>query len=174
MPGSVVLALFQELDRALSVEVQKGMMEETMHISDVMSKSVDLSTPDMKLREAALKMREDNVGALPVGENDRLIGMVTDRDIAVRGAVGDRPLDSVNVREVMSEKIYYCFEDEDLARAAELMAEHQVQRLPVLNRDKRLVGIIALADLARSGSEGEAAATKALVGISQPTGVPRQ
>lgn len=145
-----------------------------MQIQEIMTKTVDLADPNMKVRDAALKMREDNVGALPVGENDRLKGMVTDRDIVIRGLAGDRPADNTAVREVMSEGIYYCFEDEPLERAGELMAEHQVHRLPVLNRDKRLVGVVALADLARNGQDGIQAATKAIQGISKPTGAPRQ
>jgi CBS-domain-containing membrane protein len=80
-------------------------------------------------------------GPLPVGENDRLIGMVTDRDIAVRAVAEGKPA-SAKVRDVMSEKVFYCFDDNDVAESARLMSEHQVRRLPVLNRDKRLVGIV--------------------------------
>src|SRR5688572_18634600 len=109
-----------------------------MQIQEVMTRTVDLADPNMKVRDAAIRMLEDDVGALPVGENDRLIGMVTDRDIAMRAVAGDRPAENTAVRDVMSEGIYYCFEDEPLERAAELMAEHQVHRLPVLNRNKRL------------------------------------
>jgi CBS domain-containing protein len=145
-----------------------------MQVKDAMTPKVDLVDPNMKARDAARKMREADVGALPVGENDRLIGMVTDRDIALRAVAGDRPAENTSVRDVMSEGIYYCFEDDPLHRAGELMAEHQVHRLPVLNRDKRLVGIVAMADLARNGQEGLAAAVTALQGISEPTGAPRQ
>jgi CBS domain-containing protein len=145
-----------------------------MQVKDVMTTTVDLADPNMKARDAARKMREDDVGALPVGENDRLVGMVTDRDIAMRAVAGDGPAENTAVRQVMSEGIYYCFEDETLQRAGEIMAEHQVHRLPVLNRKKRLVGMIAMADLARNGDEGQQAAMVALQGISQPTGVPRQ
>jgi CBS domain-containing protein len=115
-------------------------------------------------------MRDDNCGALPVGENDRLIGIVTDRDIAVRGVAEGRPA-SAKVRDVMSEKVFYCFDDNDVAEAARLMSEHQVRRLPVLNRDKRMVGIVALADLTRADGD---AATHAVRGISKATDVPRR
>ena len=145
-----------------------------MQIQELMTRTVDLADPNMKVRDAAIRMRQDDVGALPVGENDRLIGMVTDRDIVMRAVAGDRPAENTAVRDVMSEGIYYCFEDEPLERAAEVMAEHQVHRLPVLNRDKRLVGIVALADLARNGQEGLEAAATAIRGIAQPTSVPRQ
>jgi CBS domain-containing protein len=111
-------------------------------------------------------MRADNVGALPVGENDRLIGMVTDRDIVVRAVADERPAGNTSVREVMSEHIYYCFEDEDVDRAAQAMAEHQVRWPPVLNRNKRLVGILALADLGRTPTE---AGRHALRGVSEPS-----
>lgn len=145
-----------------------------MQVKDVMTPTVDLADPNMKARDAATKMRQDDVGALPVGENDRLVGMVTDRDIAMRAVAGDSPSDNSAIREVMSEGVYYCFEDDSLQRAGEVMAEHQVHRLPVLNRDKRLVGMVAMADLARNGEDGREAALVALQGISQPTGVPRQ
>jgi CBS domain-containing protein len=145
-----------------------------MQIAEVMTRSVDLADPDMKLRSAAQKMQKDDIGALPVGENDRLIGMVTDRDIVMRGVTGSKSTTNMAVRDVMSEKICYCFEDQSLEEAADLMAKHQVHRLPVLNRDKRLVGIIALADLARNGAGGAKAALKALCGIAQDTGVPRR
>ena len=144
-----------------------------MQIKDVMTPTVDLADPNMKARDAARKMREDDVGALPVGENDRLVGMVTDRDIALRAVAADGSAENTAVHEVMSQGVYYCFEDDSLQRAGEAMAEHQVHRLPVLNRDKRLVGMIAMADLARSGEDGPEAALMALKGISQPTGAPR-
>lgn len=135
-----------------------------MEIREIMTKDVDLASPETTIRDAAVRMRDDNVGALPVGENDRLVGMVTDRDIAVRGVAADRVPADCTVREVMSEDIYYCFEDDDAEQAAHTMAEHKVRRLPILNRDKRLVGIVAVADLARAG-----VAKEAIRGISEPT-----
>jgi CBS domain-containing protein len=103
-----------------------------MQVNAVMTREVDLVGPNTRLKDAAMRMRDDNCGALPVGENDRLIGMVTDRDIAVRGVAEGRPA-SAKVRDVMSEKVFYCFDDNDVAEAARLMSEHQVRRLPVLN-----------------------------------------
>lgn len=145
-----------------------------MNVAEVMTPNVDLADPNMKVRDAAVLMRRDDVGALPVGENDRLVGMVTDRDLALRGIAGDRPSENTAVREVMSDGIFYCFDDQSLDEAGQIMAEHQVHRLPVVNRDKRLVGVVALADLARSGSEGEHAALSAMKGIAEPTGQPRR
>ena len=124
-----------------------------MNIQDIMTPAVDLVAPDTTIREAAVHMRDGNVGALPVGENDRLVGMVTDRDIAVRAVAEGKAPGDCTVRDVMSKGVYYCFEDDDASRAAEVMAEHRVRRLPVLNRDKRLVGVVAIADLALAGLE---------------------
>jgi CBS domain-containing protein len=135
-----------------------------MNVQDIMTPTVDLTDPNTTIREAAQRMRDDDVGSLPVGENDRLVGMVTDRDIAVRGVAAGKTPDDCHVREVMSEGIYYCFEDEDAQRAADVMAEHRVRRLPVLNRDKRLVGVVAIADLALAGVE-----RPAIEEVSEPT-----
>src|SRR5438105_15883143 len=120
-----------------------------MQIREVMSHDVDLIDPNSTIRDAACKMRSDDIGALPVGENDRLIGMVTDRDLAIRCIAEDCVPSETTVREAMSKKICYCFEDDDLDEAAQIMAEHQVRRLPVLNSNKRLVGIVSLGDLSR-------------------------
>jgi CBS domain-containing protein len=140
-----------------------------MQVQEVMHKQVDLVDPNIMLTEAAKLMRDDHVGALPVGENDRLVGMVTDRDIIVRAIAEEQGLGTTAVRQVMSEGVFYCFEDASLEEAGRLMAEHQIHRLPVLNHDKRMVGILALADLARAGDEGAEAAKKAITGISEPT-----
>jgi CBS domain-containing protein len=142
-----------------------------MQIREIMTRSVELIDPNTRIKDAAERMRDDNIGALPVGENDRLVGMVTDRDLAVRAVAAGRAPTTTAVREVMSEKVFYCFEDNSLEDAARVMAEHQVHRLPVLNRDKRLVGIVALADLARTS---DAAAREAICGISEPTETPRR
>ena len=127
-----------------------------MNIQDLMTKDVELIDPATTMRDAAARMRDEDIGALPVGENDRLVGMLTDRDIVARGVASDRAPSECTVRDVMSEGVYYCFEDEDAQRASDVMAEHKVRRLPVLNRDKRLVGVIAMADLARGGAVDDA------------------
>lgn len=145
-----------------------------MQVQEVMTRSVDLIDPNARIEDAAIRMRADNIGALPVGENDRLIGMVTDRDIAMRAVAERRSPGTTSVREVMSEGIFYCFDDDSLEHAAKLMSEHQVHRLPVVNRDKRLVGIVALADLGRVSPDTPDPANKALKGISEPADVPRR
>src|SRR5207248_10991531 len=128
---------------------------------------VEIIAPDQTLRDAAAAMRRLDAGVLPVGEHDKLVGMITDRDIAIRGIAEGKGPDA-KVRDVMSHEVKYCFEDEDVAHVAGNMAELQVRRLPVMNRDKRLVGIVALADLAIDASLPKTA--KALHGISQPGG----
>jgi len=135
-----------------------------------MTPAVEIASPDDSIQQVARTLREIDAGSMPVGENDRLVGIITDRDIAVR-AIADGKGPDTRVREVMSASIRYCFEDEDLADVSEQMAEHKVRRLPVLNREKRLVGIISLGDLSLSdgSSSGEA-----LSDISQPGGVHSQ
>ena len=142
-----------------------------MQVQEIMSRDVTLIDPNTTIRDAAKEMRADDIGALPVGENDRLIGMVTDRDITMRAVAEDRAPATTAVRDVMSDRVYYCFEDDNVQEAADVMAEHQVRRLPVLNRDKRLVGVVALADLGRGEPD---AAQSALEGVSEPTGKTRR
>lgn len=138
-----------------------------MRVAEVMTRDVRLANPDQSIQDAARTMAELDAGALPVGESDRLVGMITDRDIAVR-AVAEGKGPDTRVRDVMTPDIKYCFEDEDVDEVAENMAEIQVRRLPVVNRDKRLVGIIALGDIA--AMEGPGAAGAAVEGISRPGG----
>jgi CBS domain-containing protein len=142
-----------------------------MQVREVMTEAVEIIDPNTTIRDVAKRMRADNIGALPVGENDRLIGMVTDRDIVVRAVAENLPAGNTSARDVMSDHVYWCFDDADVEKAAEIMAEHQVRRLPVINHDKRLVGIVSLADLGRLG---ESAASKALEGISEPSDQPRR
>ena len=142
-----------------------------MQVQEIMNSNVQLADPNMTISDAARRMRAENVGALPVGENDRLIGMVTDRDIVTRAIADERSPESTKVREVMSEHVHYCFDNDDVQRAADVMAQHQVRRLPVLSSNKRLVGVVALADI---GLSHETAAQGALKGISEPTGKERR
>lgn len=137
-----------------------------MKIKEAMTTNVRIAKPDQTIREAARAMAEVDSGVLPVGENDRLIGMITDRDIAVRG-VGEGKGPETSVREVMTDHVDYCFEDQDIEEVTKNMASIKVRRLPVLNRDKRLVGIISLGDIAQSG---EARTDQALGKISRPGG----
>jgi CBS domain-containing protein len=138
-----------------------------MLVRQAMSNDVNIASPSQSIREAARMMAEIDAGALPVGENDRLVGMITDRDIAVRAvATGKGP--DTPIREIMSTDVKYCFEDDELDEVALNMADIQVRRLPVLNDQKRLVGIISLGDIALT--DGPSNAGSALCGISEPGG----
>jgi CBS domain-containing protein len=135
-----------------------------MQVSEIMTRTIRVASPDDTVQHAARLMAETDAGVLPVGENDRLIGMVTDRDIAIRGdARGCDPTRTV-VRDVMTPEVRYCFDDEDVEAVAKNMAQLQVRRLPVLNREKRLVGIVSLGDL--SHRPDACAAGDALRGVS--------
>lgn len=141
-----------------------------MLIREAMTPSVRTITPSTSLSEAACIMAEIDAGALPVVENDKLVGMLTDRDIAIRGIAcgktGDTP-----TREAMTNEVLYCFEDDEADDVCENMADIQVRRLPVVNRSKRLVGIVSLADLA---TKADADCARALEGIAQPGGLHTQ
>jgi CBS domain-containing protein len=119
-----------------------------MLLKEVMTPHVEVVHPDATLAEAAEKMKALDVGPLPVCDGERLLGMVTDRDITVRATAAGRDPKTTKVRDVMTEEVFYCFEDQDLQDAAEIMERAQIRRLVVLNRDKRLVGIVSLGDLA--------------------------
>ena len=138
-----------------------------MLVNEAMSREERIANPQQGIREAAKIMAEIDAGALPVGENDKLVGMITDRDIAVR-AVAEGKGPDTPVSEVMSHDIKYCYEDEELDHVSRNMADIQVKRLPVVNRDKRLVGILALGDIA--GKAGTRVTGRAVEGISRPGG----
>jgi CBS domain-containing protein len=138
-----------------------------MQISEMMSRDVVIVSPSDSLQKVAQKMAEIDSGIMPVGENDRLVGIITDRDIVLRAVAKGKPPGKSTARDVMSPDIKYCYEDETLEDAARNMSTLQVKRLPVLNREKRLVGIVSLGDLAME-PEAEEQSKDALVGISQP------
>lgn len=140
-----------------------------MLVADCMSREVRLCAPTDTLREAARAMMEIDCGFLPVADGDRLVGAVTDRDIAVRG-VGYGMGPEAQVLDVMTEEVRYCYEDDDLDEAATQMSDLQIRRMPVLNRAKRLVGVISLGDISRSEDEGLQIGGAALCGISEPGG----
>jgi CBS domain-containing protein len=142
-----------------------------MRVREAMSDDVRIASPNQSIREAATLMVQIDAGVLPVGENDRLVGMITDRDIAVRAiALGKGP--DTPIREVMSKHVQFCFEDDDVDEVAQKMAGIKVRRLPVLNHDKRLVGIVSIGDLALA--DGPAHVGEALCDISKPGGAHSQ
>lgn len=136
-------------------------------LRELMTRDVKVIAPDMTIWDAAKKMREGNFGMMPVEENDRMIGTISDRDIVIR-AVAEGMDFSTKVRDVMSKGIAWAYEDETVEEATKIMSERQVRRLPVVNRDKRLVGIVALGDIAVERSQIEPAA-EALSEISKPS-----
>lgn len=134
----------------------------TMQVKDIMTKSVKYIDPSLTLTETAKIMLEKDIGALPVGENDRLTGMITDRDISIRATAKGLNPQSTTVKQVMTPHCLYCFENDSVEDAARNMGKNQIRRLPVMNKDKRLVGIVSLGDLSCKGCKeiaGEALAT---------------
>lgn len=138
-----------------------------MKVADVMTSEVQLCTPEDTIKDAAEAMASLDVGLLPVADGDHLVGMISDRDIAIRAVGRGRGADT-KIREIMTHDIKYCFNDEDVESVSGNMGDLQVRRLPVLNRDKRLVGIVSLGDIAKS-QIGDATAAS-LNQISRPGG----
>jgi CBS domain-containing protein len=140
-------------------------------VSECMTRQVEICSPSDTIQQAAQTMAKIDAGVLPVGENDRLVGMITDRDIAVRAVAAGKNPAQCRVRDVMSSEVRYCYEDDDVSEVAENMSEQQLRRLPVINREKRLTGIISLGDIAR---QDEHQAGEALHGIARPGGLHTQ
>jgi len=141
-----------------------------MNVQTCMSKDVQIASPAQSIRDAARMMKEIDAGFLPVGDNNLLVGTLTDRDIAVRGVAEGKGPDTP-VRDVMSGGVLFCFEDEDLNAVSTKMGVLQVRRLPVLNRDKRLVGIVSLGDISQvEDDDGARCCAAALSGVSTPGG----
>jgi CBS domain-containing protein len=136
-----------------------------MKVREIMTSDVQVASPDDNLQRAAQLMEKNDFGVLPVGENDRLVGMLSDRDIVIRAVARGLAPDRAKVREVMSTDVKYVYDDESVFEVASKMSELQVRRLPVLTREKRLVGIVSLGDLAVNEP---APAGAALSSISQP------
>lgn len=120
-----------------------------MKVKDVMHSGVTWVSPNTTVAEIARKMREQDIGAIPVGENDKLVGMITDRDIVCRGLANGRDLGKLTARDVMSKGISYCRSDDDLDDAIESMSKKHIRRLTVLDGDKRMVGMLSLGDISR-------------------------
>src|ERR1044071_8539996 len=142
-----------------------------MRVSEARTREVRVASPGQSIRDVAKIMAEIDAGAMPVGENDKLVGMVTDRDIAIRGvALGKGP--DTPVREVMStEQVLYCYEDDELDKVAKNMGDEKVRRLPVVNKEKRLVGIVSIGNIAQREAK---AVNKAVKGVTKPGGAHQQ
>lgn len=122
--------------------------EDKMKIADIMSSDVQLASPDETIQAVAKKMAHADIGFLPVGENDKLVGMITDRDIALRAVALGKDPKKTKVRDVMTERVLYCSDSEAVEDAAENMAELGIRRLPIVDDSKRLVGVVSIGDIA--------------------------
>ena len=142
-----------------------------MKVKEVMTPGVECTRPESTLQQAAERMKALDVGPLPVCENDRLVGMLTDRDITIRATAEGWNPKAAPVRDAMTREVITCFEDQDVREAARLMKEKQIRRLPVLNRAKRLVGIVSLGDLAVETADDRLAG-ETLHQISMPAPLP--
>ena len=139
-----------------------------MKISEVMTRRPEVVRPGASIQDAAKKMDELNVGSLPVCDGERLLGMVTDRDITVRATSAGMNPGSTKVEEVMTAEVDYCYEDDSVGDAVAKMQKRQIRRLPIVDRDKKLVGIVALGDLATDLDKPKKVA-EALGKISEPS-----
>jgi CBS domain-containing protein len=139
-----------------------------MQVKDFMTSGVECISPDTTLREAAQRMKELDVGLLPIcGENDRLAGMITDRDITIRAVADGLDPSTAQADDVMTPMVIYCYEDQEVSDAAHMMEQNQIRRLVVLNHEKRLVGIVSLGDLAVDTGDEELAG-HTLEAVSEP------
>jgi CBS domain-containing protein len=140
-----------------------------MDVNEIMTQDAECTRPDATIREAAERMKALGVGSLPVCDDERLVGMLTDRDIIVRSVSEGRDPKQTRVRDAMTPDVVYCFDDQSVEEAAEIMRKKQIRRLPVLNRDKDLVGILSLGDVAVETGNPQLAGS-ALESISEPAG----
>jgi CBS domain-containing protein len=137
--------------------------EHAMRVRSSMHKGVEWVSPETPVRDLANIMREQDIGAIPVGENDRLIGMVTDRDVTVRAVANNTDVSALTAKDVMTKGIVWCRDADDMSHAANVMQSKQIRRLPVIDKNKRMVGILSLGDLSHAATERTAAAvTKAV------------
>ncbi|HEY5752194.1 MAG TPA: CBS domain-containing protein [Chthoniobacterales bacterium] len=139
-----------------------------MQLKEIMTQDVEVVAPQATLFEAARRMRELDVGALPVCDGNRLVGMLTDRDLTIRSVAEGRDPRNAQVQDAMSPEVTWCFDDQDSQEAEHVMQEHQIRRLPVVDHDKHLVGIVSLADIATKCNE-PAGTARTLEKISEPS-----
>lgn len=123
-----------------------------MKVREAMHRGAQWVSPETTVPELARLMREHDIGAIPIGDDDRLIGMVTDRDIVCRALAGGRDPRTITARQIMTPGIVFCRDDEELDDAARIMEQKQIRRLPVIDGNKRMVGVLSLGDLAEAGS----------------------
>ncbi len=136
-----------------------------MQVKEVMTQIVSYAGPDATIPELARQMRDDDIGAVPIAEDDELIGIVTDRDIVVRGLPEGTDVREITAMDVMSPAVLFCSEDQPIEEVLDMMGENQVRRLPVVNKEQRLVGFVSLGDLSQAARTQSGSA---LQEISQP------
>jgi CBS domain-containing protein len=136
-------------------------------IKEIMSRDVRVLPPSATVQQAAEQMRVLDIGSVPVCDGEKLVGMITDRDIAVRAAADGRDPKTTKVADVMSSEVVWCYDDASTDEVSRLMQERQVRRIPIVNRDKQLVGIVSLGNVATSRDDDETKA-RTLEGVSQP------
>lgn len=139
-----------------------------MQLRDIMTHDVQVIPPEASLKDAAREMKSQDVGALPVCRNDKLIGLITDRDIAVRAIAEGKNPDACCVSEAMTPGLIYCYEDDDVQKAMNLMEQRQIRRLPVMDHNQRLVGVVSLGDLA-TRQQNDRISGQVLQQVSQPS-----
>jgi CBS domain-containing protein len=137
-----------------------------MKVQEIMTKVVAVLPPDAQLSEVARVMRDYDIGSVPIADQEKLIGMVTDRDIVVRALADGAAINGRCARDVMSPKVLYCYEDQSVEEALGLMGDQQVRRLPVLDAERRLVGVVSLGDVSQAVAQKAGSALKE---ISEPT-----
>jgi CBS domain-containing protein len=137
-----------------------------MKVQEIMTKVVAVLPPDAQLSEVARVMRDYDIGSVPIADQEKLVGMVTDRDIVVRALADGATINGRCARDVMSPKVLYCYEDQSVEEALGLMGEQQVRRLPVLDAERRLVGVVSLGDVSQAVAQKAGGALKE---ISEPT-----
>lgn len=138
-----------------------------MQVKDILTPDVETVSPDTRIQEVAMKMKELDIGAVPVCSGRRLLGMITDRDIAVRAIAEGRDPRETPVSEAMTGQVIFCYQDQDVQDARQLMEQYQIRRLPVVDDQDQLVGIVSLGDIA-TRTEDEEASGETLKEISQP------
>jgi CBS domain-containing protein len=139
-----------------------------MQVKEVMTRNPETASPGVPIREVAEKMQSLNVGIIPICEGPRIVGVVTDRDVTIRATAHGRDTNTTPIREIMSSDLVCCYEDDDLEKCTRLMEERRIRRIPVLDRQEQLVGIVALVDLAVRG-EAKETAGEVLTEVSEPT-----
>jgi CBS domain-containing protein len=136
-------------------------------VADIMTRSVDSLTPETSVRDAADRMKTRNIGSLPVCENNQLVGTLTDRDVTIRVTAEGRDPEKTKVGEIMSKEMVTCLPEQDISEAEQLMHDHQVRRLPVVDESRTLVGYLSMAKIAQA-EQDEKITGKVIRGISEP------